>query len=424
MHPLRSHAPLIVYIDVKSPYGFVAIEPTLALERELGVEFDWRPCTLNIPSYLGSARKSKGEVVASKGRSERTWRAIKYSYMDARRYAERQGHILRGTEKIWGSVLANVAIMWVQETARDRLGEFLTYVFPRFWNRDLDTEDLAVVEACLEACGVSPEGFAEHASGEGRAAHDALQDQLHEHGIYGVPTYVLDGEPLHGREHLPLIRWALSGQQGPAPDIAYEIAPSKARAADPIGKLDVYIDFKCAGSYLALDPTLALAERTGVAINWHPFSTSERDKPAEGADAVVIASHHATREASKRAIHQKYAALRGIDLEFPSKAGSADLALGALAEIEGDPLPYIRACFAAYWDGHADLDDPVEVAALLSASCVEHSGNLNGSQASFEKAQAAAEMAGVVDAPACKIADQLFIGRQHLPWIEELAAHS
>ena len=224
MHPLQSDAPLIVYTDVKSPYGFVAIEPTLALERELGVQFDWRPLTLNIPSYLGSARKSKGKVVASKGRSERTWRAIKYSYMDARRYAERQGYILRGTEMIWDSVLVNVAMMWVSETARDRLPAFLTYVFPRFWNRDLDIEDLSVVESCLEACGVASVGFADYAEGEGLAQHEALQPQLHEHGIYGVPTYVLDGEPLHGREHLPLTRWALSGREGPAPDIAYEVS--------------------------------------------------------------------------------------------------------------------------------------------------------------------------------------------------------
>ena len=185
--------------------------------------------------------------------------------------------------------------------------------------------------------------------------------------------------------------------------------------------LDVYIDFKCAGSYLALEPTLALAERTGVEVAWHPFSTAERDKPAEGADAAVIASHHATREASKQAIHEKYASLRGIDLKFPQRAGSADLTLGALAEIEGDPLPYIRACFAAYWERHEDLDDPHVVAELLTASGVGHSRDLSVTRTQFEEAQERAEEAGIVDAPGYLIDDQLFIGRQHLPWIEELA---
>ena len=68
MHPLKTDSPLIVYLDVKSPYAFVSVKPALALERELGLEFDWRPYTLDIPSYLGSARKEKGAVVESSGR--------------------------------------------------------------------------------------------------------------------------------------------------------------------------------------------------------------------------------------------------------------------------------------------------------------------------------------------------------------------
>ena len=224
MHVLKSDAPLIVYFDVKSPYAFVAFRPTLALERELGLKFDWRPLTLDIPSYLGSARKKEGKVVASEGRSQRTWNAIRYSYRDARRYAERQGLILKGTEKIWDSTLPNIGILWAMQTARDRLGDYLEAVYPPFWRRELDIEDTSVVEACLERAGISAIGFAQFASGPGRALHDDLQPQFHETGIYGVPTYVLGDEILFGREHIPYIRWALSGRIGAAPDIAYEIA--------------------------------------------------------------------------------------------------------------------------------------------------------------------------------------------------------
>jgi len=224
MHVLKSDSPLIVYIDIKSPYAFVAIGPTLALEAELGLEFDWRPLTLDIPSYLGSAEKKKGKVVASKGRSQRTWNAIRYSYRDARRYAERQGLILKGTEKIWESSLPNIGILWVMKTDRDRLPHYLREVYPPFWRRELDIEDITVVEACLEQAGVSAAGFAEYAKGDGRDLHDRLQPQFHPNGIYGVPTYVLDDEILFGREHIPYLRWALTGRQGAAPDIAYEIA--------------------------------------------------------------------------------------------------------------------------------------------------------------------------------------------------------
>ena len=223
MHVLTSDSPLIVYIDVKSPYAFVAIRPTLALEIELGLQFDWRPLTLDIPSYLGSAQKKGGQVVASRGRSPRTWRAIRYSYMDARRYAERQGLMLKGTEKIWDSSIANIAILWVAARDRRKLPQYLEAVFPPFWRRELDIEDVAVIEHCLTRAGVDAQGFAAFLAEEGRALHESLQTQFHPNGIYGVPTYVLGDEVLHGREHIPYIRWRLSGCTGPAPDIAYEI---------------------------------------------------------------------------------------------------------------------------------------------------------------------------------------------------------
>lgn len=223
-HVLESDAPLIVYVDVKSPYAFVAIRPTLALEAELGLRFDWRPLTLDIPSYLGSAEKKKGKVVSSKGRSPRTWNAIRYSYRDARRYAERQGLMLKGTEKIWDSSLASIAILWVTQTARDRLAAFFEAIYPPFWRRELDIEDMVVIEACLREAGVDAVEFAAFAAGEGRAQHDALQAQFHTCGIFGVPTYVLGEEIFFGREHIPYLRWVLSGQNGPPPDIAYEIA--------------------------------------------------------------------------------------------------------------------------------------------------------------------------------------------------------
>ena len=225
MTPLQSDAPLIVYIDIKSPYAFVAIRPTLALEAELGMQFDWRPLTLNIPSYLGSARKKAGKVVESSGRSPRVWNAIKYGYKDARRYAERQGLMLKGTEKIWDSRLANIAILWVAREDRSKMGAYLNAVYPPFWRRELDIEDISVVEACLVEAGVNSIGFADFVAGEGGALHDALQPQFHLAGIYGVPTYVVGDDILFGREHIPYVRWRLTGSKGPAPDIAYELSP-------------------------------------------------------------------------------------------------------------------------------------------------------------------------------------------------------
>ena len=93
--PLSSSAPLIIYVDYKSPYAYLAKDPIYTLQDDLGIEVDWRPFTLDIPSYLGSARlDDKGRLVENQ-RSERQWSVVRYSYRDVRRYGARRGLIVR-----------------------------------------------------------------------------------------------------------------------------------------------------------------------------------------------------------------------------------------------------------------------------------------------------------------------------------------
>ncbi len=121
--PLVSSAPLIVYVDYKSPYAYLAKDPTYAIEDELGIEVDWRPFTLDIPSYLGSARlDEQGRLVESQ-RSERQWSVVRYSYRDVRRYGSRRGLVVRGTTKIWNSSLAAIGMLWAKEQGPDGAAE-------------------------------------------------------------------------------------------------------------------------------------------------------------------------------------------------------------------------------------------------------------------------------------------------------------
>lgn len=216
---------LTVYIDYKSPYAFVAKDPTYALEEAFGIEIDWYPLTLNIGSYLGTARTNDSGKVVENNRSERQWAAVKYAYMDARRYAGQRGLTLRGTQKIWDSSLAAIGMLWARQQGHDVLKRYTDTVFKRFWERALDIEDVAVIAAVLAEAGASTDGFSAYLQGEGRRYHDELQEEILDKGYFGVPTYVIDNEMYFGREHLPRVRWHLSGRRGPLPDIAYDSLP-------------------------------------------------------------------------------------------------------------------------------------------------------------------------------------------------------
>ena len=75
---------LTVYIDFKSPYAYLAVEPTRRLARELAIQIDWMPFVLDIPSYLGSARLgSSGEVAeAANGATEGLYAASSFYVPD------------------------------------------------------------------------------------------------------------------------------------------------------------------------------------------------------------------------------------------------------------------------------------------------------------------------------------------------------
>jgi len=227
--PLASDRPLIVYIDYKSPYAFIAKDPTYELGEALGIEIDWRPLTLDIPSYLGSARLDAKGKVAESQRSASQWTAVRYAYKDARRYAALRGLTVRGTTKIWDTALAGQAMLWAKAQGDSILRRFTELTYERFWKRELDLEDPAVVEALLAEAGADVTGFRADALGAGRARYDAMQSQIFAAGIFGVPGYVVDGEYHFGREHLPRIRWLLGGRRGPPPDVAYRRFAADAR---------------------------------------------------------------------------------------------------------------------------------------------------------------------------------------------------
>ena len=55
---------ILVYSDYKSPYAFLAKDLISELEDQFDVHLEWLPYTLDIPSYLGSARLGEhGEVI-------------------------------------------------------------------------------------------------------------------------------------------------------------------------------------------------------------------------------------------------------------------------------------------------------------------------------------------------------------------------
>jgi 2-hydroxychromene-2-carboxylate isomerase len=69
-----------MYSDFKSPFAFLAFDPAFALEDKYRIRLKWKPFQLRL--------KGKGE------RSRYSEYKVKYSYMDARRWANMRGGLM------------------------------------------------------------------------------------------------------------------------------------------------------------------------------------------------------------------------------------------------------------------------------------------------------------------------------------------
>ena len=200
---------ITAYTDYKSPYAYLAKDLTYELARDLPVRVRWLPYVLDIPNFLGSARVDAEGNVLEENRTAHQWRRVRYSYMDCRRQARRRGLVIRGPQKIWDSSLAAAGMLFAQESGDAVFQRYHDAVFERFWRRALDIEDVAVIVAVLSEAGADGTAFVAEAE-DRRAAVAAISREAEANGVFGVPSFIVNGELFWGREHLPDIREMLA----------------------------------------------------------------------------------------------------------------------------------------------------------------------------------------------------------------------
>jgi 2-hydroxychromene-2-carboxylate isomerase len=187
------------YFDYKSPYAYLAQADSFALAQRSGVELRLIPYTLDIPSYLGNARVDEQGVVLEESRNAHQWRRVRYSYMDCRREASRRGLTIRGPRKIFDSTIAHIGFLYACSDV-DGQRAYHESVFRKFWLRELDIEDAKAVRAELAANGFAVQDFYDFVQSAGRTALNKLQSEAESNGVFGVPSYVLDGQLFWGNE--------------------------------------------------------------------------------------------------------------------------------------------------------------------------------------------------------------------------------
>jgi 2-hydroxychromene-2-carboxylate isomerase len=195
---------ITLYIDYRSPFSYLVKEEAYALARDFNAALLWQPFAIDLEGAYG------GEV---EERSDRDWRKVRYSYMDARRLGARRDLIIRGTPKIYDPTAAHIGMLLALRTRDSVFRHYHDAVCERFWRGDFDIEDVRAVRDLLVEAGAEGRAFDELiASGEGVCQCQAIAAEAERRGVFGVPTFILQqtGEIFWGTDRVWLLRERLS----------------------------------------------------------------------------------------------------------------------------------------------------------------------------------------------------------------------
>ena len=407
----------------------------------LGIEVDWRPFVLDIPSYLGSAKLDHSGKVVEQTRSPDQWSGVKYAYFDCRRYANLTNLTVRGTVKIWDTNLAAIGMLWAKKDSDDVLDRYIDAIYEPFWKRELDIEDIDVIDTVLSNAGANTAGFSDYAKTQGQLDNEKLGVTAFAAGIFGVPTYIVNKQRYFGREHLPRIAWHMTGKTGPTPQVSYSIPLGQAKqieqASDNVANnsvlgskavsdkvLDVFVDFSNPISYQAIDPVLQLSSETGCNISWYSVLKSPFKRPASNTQTGDRGARHRLIRAELLAQNITcYSAhsLPDIYTDFDRRYATMGLLWLEQESPENKNL-YMRAVFARYWREHKPIDtanDIVAVLATFELNTNEFLAYLAGPAAiELEESLDRSSGRGIIGTPTFLIDDEPFLGLQHLPLLK------
>jgi len=183
-----------MYSDFKSPYAYLAFDPAMALPERFAVQVRWIPFQLRL--------KGKGE------RSVYSEYKVKYSYMDARRWAKPRGLWIRGPLKIYDTTPAAIGGLFAQK--HGRLLDYGRLAFKQFFLREFEADQADAVAGLLNSLDLSGQEYLDHLAGEGRLAYERCQEEAATDHVFGVPFFIFGGEPFWGYDRMPLLEHRLT----------------------------------------------------------------------------------------------------------------------------------------------------------------------------------------------------------------------
>jgi len=186
-------APVQFWFDFASTYSYVASQRVGDRAAAAGVTLEWKPFLLGPIFRRQGWDDSPYNLNPARGR---------YMWMDVERQCRRHGSPFRKPSQFPRNPLlaARVALAG---TGRAWLADFVRAAFRANFADDRDIADPAVIQEILRRLGQDAQGLLALAQDPGNKERLRLQTEAAwEVGIFGAPTFVVEGELFWGNDRL------------------------------------------------------------------------------------------------------------------------------------------------------------------------------------------------------------------------------
>jgi 2-hydroxychromene-2-carboxylate isomerase len=385
------------WFDYTCPYAYLGSTSVEAVAHRTHRTLTWKPMLLGGVFKAHNTPQRLFETLSAP--------KIRHNSEDLSRQAERYGVDLHmPTEHPMRSVEALRATLATHCDPSVIHGFFKAY-----WVQGLPIHTLDVIRSVLARAGYSPDEIL------ARIDHDDVKQDLRARtdeaialGIFGAPSYVVDGSDLYwGQDRTDL----------------FDVVRNPHPIATPTGRvLEIFWDFSSPYAYLGATQAAALAQRTGATLVWRPMLLGGLFR-AVGQVDVPLATYPEPKQRHTSNDLERWARHYNVAFRFPSRfpmnTVKALRAYMCLPEAQRDA--FRAKVLHAFWVDNQDISDNAVLLQLLGDNGAEILALTQTSSVkeSLIAATQHAAQRGVFGAPTWIVdGTELFWGQDRIPLVE------
>lgn len=197
------NAPIDIYYDFRSPYSYFAWWRVREgfLRR---AAWRWHPVSIDVLLNLQAGREPRAAYADPLAPPKR-----RHFLLDVRRSAEFYGAPLIPPHAPRPDPTPALCVALLLEQSAPSYDRFIDAVFAAMWQRSRDIGAREVLKDCLGEASLD-------VVWADRAFSDGLRDTLvtrtkaaYQAGVFGVPTFVANGEVFFGADRMDMLAWRL-----------------------------------------------------------------------------------------------------------------------------------------------------------------------------------------------------------------------